>query len=1047
MRIGKILIPALLLAMVLAQPALGQEVNFGKNKVQYRGFDWHYIQTPNFDIYFYENQLDLAKFAAAELEKAYTIIAEQLHYWPRNRFPIFIYNAPNEFQQTNIISQLLPEGVGGFTESFKNRMVLPFNGSYEDFRHVLHHELTHAFTYDLLYGGAIGSVISRRYLFQQPDWNAEGFAEYSSRRGWTVEADMIMRDATIHDYIAPMDYIGGYQAYKQGHLMMIYIAEKYGEEKISELLFKAKSLLSMNKALKKTIGLTDEEFDKEFAKYCRRLYWAELSLRKEPSEIGKRLTDHEKDGSYFNERPVFSPTGDRLAIFSDRSGYTEIVLISTVDGEILDKLATSSRSADFESLHSYVSGMSFSPDGTRLVFVSKSHGRDILRILDVNRKKTIRKFEWDFASILNPTWGGVDSNQIVFAGLRGSRCDLYRFDLKSEELINLTDDFYDDNEPVFSPDGRYIAFASDRPADGSNPQPPISGFEYGTYNIFRYDLESGEIIAITTGRDQKRAPTWSPDGKKIAFVADYNGINNLYVKDLENGDIFPVTNILTGVSSPSWSPKGDKIAFSSFNNRGFDIFLLSKITPSADSPDGLEKTLFYKNEMAQPIEFASSYPEEPVSDSVALPADSADTTMVDQGEEKPEAEYGDYVFKSHNDEFSPLPSDSSDISFNPDSAMAYRDSLYGADERGEYDVLKYKTRFTPDYVAGGVSYDTFFGLRGQSVIVLSDYLGNHQFFLVTDLVNTIDQTNFQIFYLNNTHRIDWGGGIFHTRYYYIDALDRLFADRYYGGAISVIYPFSIFRRLQLDFYHLYIDRKYYDPPYDDSYNKNSTASLSLVHDNVMWGITGPVDGSRWKLTYEKTLDFYHRSLSYWSSHLDYRTYLPLGKGFSTAFRLAGGMSGGANPKRFFLGGNTNWIKNIDAEQEIYSVENLYFSEVITPLRGYDYYEIGGRKFFIANLELRYPFVEYLVTRFPLPVFLSRITGALFWDMGAAWDEDREFKGGSSENGNHLSGIKASFGYGARINLGFLLLRFDTAWRTDLDKTSSPRYYFSFGAEY
>jgi hypothetical protein len=127
----------------------------------------------------------------------------------------------------------------------------------------------------------------------------------------------------------------------------------------------------------------------------------------------------------------------------------------------------------------------------------------------------------------------------------------------------------------------------------------------------------------------------------------------------------------------------------------------------------LEKTLFYKNEMAQPIEFASSYPEEPVSDSVALPADSADTTMVDQGEEKPEAEYGDYVFKSHNDEFSPLPSDSSDISFNPDSAMAYRDSLYGADERGEYDVLKYKTRFTPDYVAGGVSYDTFFGLRGQ----------------------------------------------------------------------------------------------------------------------------------------------------------------------------------------------------------------------------------------------------------------------------------------------------------------------------------------------
>jgi Omp85 superfamily domain/WD40-like Beta Propeller Repeat/Dipeptidyl peptidase IV (DPP IV) N-terminal region len=1045
MRVLKVLMSTIILGVLLSGTVVGQEVYFGKNKVQYRDFNWHYIQSPNFDIYFYEDQIDLATFAAEEMEKSYTKIAEELKYWPRNRLPVFLYNAPNEFQQTNIITSILPEGVGGFTEAFKNRMVFPFNGAYEDFRHVLHHELTHAFVYDMLYGGAIGSMFSRRYLFQLPLWFAEGFAEYSSRKGWDVNGDMIMRDATINDYILPIDFIGGYLAYKQGHLMMLYIAEKYGDEKISELLAKGRSMLSMKKSIKRTLGLTSEDFDEDFAKYCRRLYWQEMTRRKESEELAKRLTDHEKDGSFFNEKPVFAPTGDKLAIFSDRAGYTEIVVISTVDGEVLQKLTKASRSADVESLHSFLSGMSFSPDGKHLVFVSKTHGEDVLRILDIDRNKITDKFDLGFSSILNPSWGGVDANTIIFSGLNGSKSDLYSFNVETEELTQLTNDFYNENEAVFSPDGKYIAFASDRPTDLSGKGAGILDFEYGSYNIFRYNLATSEIVAITKGKDQKRSPTWSPDSKKIAFVADYNGINNLYIKDLISGDLFPVTDVLSNVASPSWSPMGDKIAFSSFNNRGYDIFLLTKIKPVADSPEGIEKTAFYKGELHTPLQFVTDELEpdasqEPIDDSTTL-----DTDLADPDNE----EYGDYVFRSGSDAFSPLPVDSSDMKFDSDSAQAERDSLYGMNDNGLYAVKKYKTKFTPDLVAGGVSYDTFFGLRGQSVMVFSDYLGDHQIYLITDLVNTIDQANFQIYYFNNANRIDWGLGVYHTKYYYVDAIDRLFSDRYYGAAITGAYPFSIFSRLQLDISHLYIDRKYYDEPIENSYNKNTTLALSLIGDNVLWGITGPVDGKRYKLKYERTLDFYHRSVSYWAASIDFRKYISLGKRFSTAFRFAAGMSGGANPKRYFLGGATNWIKNMNVSQEIYNVDNLYFAEVMTPLRGYDYYEIGGRKFFMMNLELRYPFIDYLVTKFPLPIFLSRITGAIFWDMGAAWDVNEHFKGGvgSGPDGNRLNHIKAAFGYGARVNLGFLLLKFDTAWRTNWDKTSGPRYYFSLGAEY
>ena len=66
----------------------------------------------------------------------------------------------------------------------------------EDFRHVLHHELTHAVTYDMLFGNMFSALLSRQRLFDLPLWFAEGYAEYSSRYGWDYFADMVVRDAT-----------------------------------------------------------------------------------------------------------------------------------------------------------------------------------------------------------------------------------------------------------------------------------------------------------------------------------------------------------------------------------------------------------------------------------------------------------------------------------------------------------------------------------------------------------------------------------------------------------------------------------------------------------------------------------------------------------------------------------------------------------------------------------------------------------------------------------------------------------------------------------
>ena len=125
---------------------------FGQNKVQYKEFNWLYIQTKHFDIYFTEQGRDIAEFTAKIAEDALNDYENVLNYQINNRITIIVYNSHNDFQETNTTEGYLGQGTGGFTEPFKNRVVLPFEGSYSKFRHVIRHELVHAVMRDFLYG-------------------------------------------------------------------------------------------------------------------------------------------------------------------------------------------------------------------------------------------------------------------------------------------------------------------------------------------------------------------------------------------------------------------------------------------------------------------------------------------------------------------------------------------------------------------------------------------------------------------------------------------------------------------------------------------------------------------------------------------------------------------------------------------------------------------------------------------------------------------------------------------------------------------------------
>lgn len=1058
----------LLAAVLLPRYALAQEVYFGKNKVQYRGFDWHYISSEHFDVYFYDQGYELAVFAAAVLESAYVEVSSQLNHSLHKRVPCIIYQSHNEFQQTNVTPTILEEGVGGFTESFKNRMVMPFTGSYEDFRHVLHHELTHAVTFDLLYGGGVGSLLSRRSLFRLPLWFAEGFAEYSSRHGWDTFADMVIRDATVHDYLVPLEYVGGFLAYKQGQSAILYLAERYGEEKIYEVMGKGRFELTLDNAMKKSIGMGIKEFDEEWKKRLRKEYWPEISVREEPKDFARQLTDHEKDGSYFNDKPVFSPRGDRLAVISERGDHTEVSIISTVDGKRLQRVLKGGQTDRFESLHSFVSGMSFSPDGSTLALIAKSKGADALILVDVDGQGINRTYRLGFSAMRSPAFA-PDGKTIVVTGRQYDRNDLYLVNLETEALTRLTNDVYDEQDARFDPTGTKIVFACDRPSDQDTPlllddDIEVTSFRYGRYNIFEADLSTRTVRPLTDDDAEDKTPSYAPDGRRISYVSNKNGIYNLYVIDSAGARPYPITDALSGCFSPSWAPDGQSIAFSAFFKGGFDVFLMKDIRPRGDADGNLPPTAYVRRltgadsasfvikreiqleERAprlldEDLEFTSFVQRATSPLSRRAIEENADTTETAPADTTAGDLAGHPVPAESLKHVSPPAEGPPSL---PPGALGVRDTT----EDGEFAVRRYTPKFTPDLVTGGLGYDTFFGLRGQSFFLVSDYFGDHQIYIATDLINTIDQSNIQTYYWYTPHRIDYGLGLFHSKYYYLNFADQLFSDRTYGFQGNIARPFSKFTRLQLDMLMVFIDRRYVDPPFNDRSDRVGVGVLALVHDAANWGLTGPMNGRRYRIAVEAAPDGFSKGISYRALSFDFRQYTRFARRYSFALRLAGGTAGGLQPKRYYLGGVSNWIGSTISSSDVYDVEGLYFSQVVTPMRGYNYYELGGSNFGLVNAEFRFPFVEYFAMRFPLPMVLSQIGGVLFADVGGAWDEGSRFRGASTAGGFHLEDLKAAFGYGLRANLGFVVLRFDQAWRTDLDRVGPrPAFYFSLGGDF
>ena len=1009
-RRGLLPLAAAALAVALASAPLPASAQtpyvpyFGKNDVRYANFQWQIYTTDHFEIYYYKEIEPHLERIAGYAESAYQHISAELRHDLAFKVPLIVFKTSSEFQTQHVIPGAAQEGVGAFAEPTRQRIVLPIDDPPDLLYRLIVHELTHQFEFDI-----IPTSLIRRSV---PLWMNEGLSDHMTGIWQPLDLASI-RDAAISDIVpkmTKMDEYGSFtnprMVYNLGHAVFEFIESRWGKEGVRQFMLSLrKSVIGGGEdAYMEAFKLAPEEFDQQFEKYIKDRF-KPFRDKERPTDYGRNLApDPEKSAFTAAVSAEPSPSGDLIAVatFNRKDRELDLVLASAKDGSIIRNLTKG-----FDQ-------------GKGFEFIVQPGGR--------------------FNTVPWMSWSPTGDRLAYFVRTENTRTLVLQNVLSRNIEQRIQMRTVDDPEsPDFSPDGKRVAFAA---------------LQGGVGDIFVVDLQSGAVTNLTKDNFGDSGPTWAPDGKTIVYVARVSGNEKLFRLDVATGARTQLT-FGTHDDSAAQFLDADTLVFSSTatdpaqaidpavvrNGHIYNIWTLSlkngQLRQYTDVAVGnLSPIVLRQGGNAPRIAFISTYKGEYQLHTLERKDAIVTAATADFGAPGPIIDFQ-----------APLAH-----VLVPDKNR----------RKGAFDKMFLDGR--PPVNVGVTSGGDVFG--GSSV-TFSDVLGDKQFNLYAASVS--QYRTMALSFVNIGRRFNYmAQGFSQTSFFYgnlesvfydpslAGRIDRDFAiatRTIRGGSAVGIWPFNKYRRVEVSGGFMQYAESFNDPSLQDvsqryqqeQFGRQLLQSgtylplgVTFVQETTIFREFGPLSGNTMRLGYEVSPKI-GNSLDRQTADLDARYYLRLGGSGLLALRGRGFKSRGGAPGFMYFGGNSE-------------------------LRGYDYLSFIGSQAAFVNAELRFPFIEAMLT--PVGV-LGGIRGVLFANMGgASFDGQTGAEGGAFKwlsrsrvnytpttgfntdavgnqtpikgrpvpiSGLRLVDARGSYGVGVEtFALGFPV-HFDWSWRTLLNK--------------
>lgn len=1051
LRSGYLLVLSLIfLGFFQGQAQQSREV-FGKNRIQYRQFDWLYLSGENFDVYYYDARKVVAQEALEYLESEFDRITDLIGYPPYFKTKVFLYNSLSDLRQSNVGLNNNVFNVGGETEFIKPYVEVAHLGTAQEFKEELLFQISDLMVNEMMFGGNLKDMFQSSILMNLPDWFVDGASLYVAN-GWSMEMDDYIRQLMTTRKAKRATRLSGRESALVGQSIWNFIAEKYGKSSVANILNYTRVTRNEEKSILITLGITFRQLLVEWRKFYSDMESAVNKSYIEPQDSISFTQQHNKTTEFTTVK--ISPDGRNIAYAENDRGRYIVKVRSLENGK--EKTIISGGSKVIKQRVDYRLPLIAWADANTLGVIGVKNGEYIFWLYDFLTKTKLPRDLERFSNVRSFDFSTNGRLVILSADFEG-KSDLFLMSSKRNRAPRrLTNDLYDDLDPTFVPNTNRIVFSSNRTSDTlrANTKPQFEQLT-NNYNLFVYDLDSTKFLLtrLTNTLSKDHSPR-ALDDQNFYYLSDQRGIVNLFKFNRSTGIYSQVTNYSTSIKDFDLNFSTNTMSMVMEKDLKENIFVdrmfnanRQVFTPATRRKD-LQQARVIRERRKQQEEDQSNMSikdllnarlkqSQPQQDSVK----GIDSTRVDHANVLPDTTSKPVVpdtLTRHQDSTAVTAGKTpagKDGVVNTDNYVFEDEAVKQQAPPDQSFLTRYMKAREKSRITGPFPYESKFSsnnlvtslvvdpLRGLGVSIetqMNDMLENYRFFggLMTsvDLRNGDFYAEFQ--YLKSlidfSARVDRKGirweaepaeaGVQSNLYHY--SLNRIEVSASLPISDRIRFTLKPFGALARSASLGPADFPSTPPSQTPTNNLYAGIKAETVYDNSVSTGLNLIEGTRAKISFQHYQGLDNEDLSFSQASIDIRHYQKLYKEIVIAVRGFGGTFFGRSPKKYMLGGMDNWFFNETRTGGRTSdgvpnplgypgeTQDILFLEFATSLRGFDYGTLFGNSVMLANAELRVPLIRALSSGPISSNFLRNMQLITFYDIGTSWSGKPPF---NSEN--------------------------------------------------